>query len=101
MCRHVLTMLTIEEPWKVSSVYKYVWGSMASNSRIFPMMKSLFWCFLLRRLQITLSKALLRVRWYQICMRLAGGGFAVEMTTPLALVASKDDTIFHFINVDL
>ena len=32
-------------------------------------------------------------------MRLAGGGFAVEMTTPLALVASKDDTIFHFMKL--
>jgi hypothetical protein len=34
-------------------------------------------------------------------MRLAGGGFAVEMTTPLALLASKDTTICHFINIDL
>ena len=56
MCRHGLTVLTTEEPWKVSSVYKYVLGSMASNSRIFPLMKSSVWCFLLRRLQITLSK---------------------------------------------
>ena len=31
-------------------------------------------------------------------MRLAGGGFAVEMTTKQALLASKDNTVFHFMN---